>query len=322
MDSIQDALDRRQISIYFFAVALAGATASLWPGASGLEAFITPALALMLFATFLQLPLADLKQALTHWRFLAALLFANFLAVPLLVMAFMPLFPADPMLRLGMLLVLLSPCIDYVITFAHAGRADARLLVTATPVLLIVQFALLPLYLGVFLGKQVNELIAFGPLLSTFVWLIVVPLVLAALVQHWGARSAGRADLIRFTGILPVPATALVLYVVVAGVMPRLDAVHDVVWRVVPVYVAFAVIAPVLGWLVARLFQLDVRAGRAVAFSTATRNSLVILPLAFAVPDVRSLLPAVIVTQTLVELFFELIYLRLIPLFGRSREAW
>ena len=62
-----------------------------------------------------------------------------------------------------------------------------------------------------------------------------------------------------------------------------------------------------------RLFRLDVPAGRAIAFSTSTRNSLVVLPLVLAVPGAIPVLPAIIVTQTLVELISELIYVRLIP---------
>lgn len=71
-----------------------------------------------------------------------------------------------------------------------------------------------------------------------------------------------------------------------------------------------------LGWFVGRMFRLDAPAGRSVAFSAATRNSLVVLPLAFAVPDAVPALPAIIVTQTLVELMSELVYVRLIPKLG------
>ena len=63
------------------------------------------------------------------------------------------------------------------------------------------------------------------------------------------------------------------------------------------------------------MFRLEVRAGRSIAFS-ATRNSLVVLPLAFAVPGGVPLLPAIIVTQTIIELISELIYVRLIPNLG------
>jgi ACR3 family arsenite efflux pump ArsB len=53
-----------------------------------------------------------------------------------------------------------------------------------------------------------------------------------------------------------------------------------------------------------------------VAFSGATRNSLVVLPLALAVPGAIPLLPAVIVTQTLVELVASLVYIRVMPCLG------
>ena len=41
---------------------------------------------------------------------------------------------------------------------------------------------------------------------------------------------------------------------------------------------------------------------RAVVFSGVTRNSLVVLPLALALPGAYALTPLVVVTQTLVEL--------------------
>jgi ACR3 family arsenite transporter len=53
-----------------------------------------------------------------------------------------------------------------------------------------------------------------------------------------------------------------------------------------------------------------------MAFSSATRNSLVVLPLALAVPGAVPLLPAIIVTQTMIELVAELIFIRAIPNLG------
>lgn len=52
---------------------------------------------------------------------------------------------------------------------------------------------------------------------------------------------------------------------------------------------------------------------KALIFSAGTRNSLVVLPLALALPDDWILASAVIVTQTLVELVGELFYIRLVP---------
>ena len=72
---------------------------------------------------------------------------------------------------------------------------------------------------------------------------------------------------------------------------------------------------------VARLTGLPGSEARGVAFSAATRNSLVVLPLGIAVPGALPVLPAIIVAQTLVELIAELIYIRAIPRLGRAAAA-
>ena len=314
---LRDGLEARQVWIYFAAVIVATAIGFVIPGTAVLESAINPALALMLFVTFLQVPVAALGRALQELRFMGALLAVNFIAVPLLVLGLVQFLPADPLIRLGVLMVLLCPCIDYVVTFAHLGRADARLLLASTPVLLIAQMALLPIYLRLFLGAEAAAYVQPGPFIHAFVWLIAIPFVLAALVQTWAARSKMGERVSSGLGLAPVPATALVLFIVVAAVMPQLGQTLDRTLSVVPVYVAFSVLAPLIGWAVSRLAGLTPEAGRAVAFSAGTRNSLVVLPLALVVPGAIPLVPAIIVTQTLIELLAELVYIRGIPGLGR-----
>lgn len=314
---LRDGLEAQQVWIYFAAVIVATAIGFVIPGTAVLESAINPALALMLFVTFLQVPVAALGRALQELRFLGTLLVVNFIAVPLLVLGLMQFLPADPLIRLGVLMVLLCPCIDYVVTFAHLGRADARLLLASTPVLLIAQMALLPIYLRLFLGAEAAAYVQPGPFIHAFVWLIAIPFVLAALVQTWAARSKTGERVSSGLGLAPVPATALVLFIVVAAVMPQLGQTLDRTLSVVPVYVAFSVLAPLIGWAVSRLARLTPEAGRAVAFSAGTRNSLVVLPLALVVPGAIPLVPAIIVTQTLIELLAELVYIRGIPGLGR-----
>ena len=309
---MRDWLERHQALIYLVAVALAAGAALAVEGTQQLQGLINPALGLMLYLTFLQVPLSAMRSAFSQRRFLVALLATNFIAIPLLVWALSGLLPPDELLRFGALLVLLAPCIDYVVTFAHMGKADARLLLAATPLLLLVQMLLLPVYLGLLLGQRVVGLMQPTPFVQAFVWLIAVPLLLAWLTQRWAARSRRGECVQQVLGVLPVPATALVLFVVIAAVVPQLEAARSAVWAVLPVYLAFAVLAPVVSWLVARWFQLAPGALRAVAFSGSTRNALVVLPLALAVPGAMPVLPAVIVTQTLVELLSELVYVHVL----------
>lgn len=321
MSKVREGLDRGQIGLYLSAVLLGAFLGLVVPGTTALEVGVNPALALMLFVTFLQVPLSDLRHAFAPVRFVVVLLGVNFILVPLMVAILVTLVPDDPLVRLGVLLVLLTPCIDYVVTFSHLGRADARALLAATPALLIVQMLLLPIYLAAFLGEEAARLVHLEPFVHAFIWLIALPLGLAALVQLWARRSETGARLSVQLGLLPVPATALVLFIVVAAVVPRLAPAIAPALAVVPIYVSFAILAPAIGWIVARLLHLDAPAARSVAFSAATRNSLVVMPLAFAVPEGVPVLPAVIVTQTLIELVSELVYVRIAPRLGTAAAS-
>lgn len=311
-DTLRGLLETRQVPIYFTAALLGLLAGALLPGTQRLEAAIDPALGAMLFATFLQVPLASLGRALRDIRFTATLLLVNFVIVPLLVAALLPFAPDDPLIRLGMLIVLLCPCIDYVVSFAHLGRADARSLLAATPALLFVQMLLLPLYLGIFLGDEAATLIRPGPFIHAFLWLILIPLALAALCQRWAGRRITGERFTAALGLLPVPATALVLFIVIAAVVPQLQSAMPAALQVLPVYLAFALLSPLLAWIAAGTMRLRGEARRAIAFSAAIRNSLVVLPLALAVPGAIPVLPAIIVTQTLVELLCALIYIRVL----------
>lgn len=311
-------LEEQQVSIYLAAVAIAAILAWLWPGSTVLSTWIDPLLAFMLFVTFLQVPLIELKRAYSNRKFLGALLTANFIAVPILVAALLPMLPGEPLIQVAVLLVLLTPCIDYVVTFAHLGKADARSLLASTPVLLALQMLLLPLYLHLFLGEVAAGLVHWGPFLHAFLVLIVVPLVLAGVFQAWASSSESGTQVVGFLGLLPVPATAAVLFAVVAAVTPQLEPALEAVRAVAPFYVLFAVAAPLTGWFIAMAWRLPHSEGRSVAFSAATRNSLVVLPLGLAIPGAVPLVPAVIVAQTLVELLSELIYIKLIPRLGNA----
>lgn len=57
MQKLREFLENRQISVYFATVTLAAVIAMFVPGTTVLEAGVNPALALMLFVTFLQVPL-------------------------------------------------------------------------------------------------------------------------------------------------------------------------------------------------------------------------------------------------------------------------
>lgn len=307
-------MERHQVALYVLAIALGGVLGLAVPSAgSTLEHLINPALAALLYVTFLQVPARTLLAALRDGRFMAAIVVINFVVVPLVVAAMFVLLPADQAIRIGFLLVLLCPCVDYVIVFSGLAGGDSQRLLAATPVLLLAQMALLPLFLLLFLGSDLAGIVEVGPFVEAFVVLIVIPLALAWGTQWWAARHPSGERLSAGASTTMVPLMMLVLAIVVASQLPKIDDSLGQVARVVPLYVLFLVVMAVAGLLVGRAFALDVPARRAVIFSGATRNSLVVLPLALALPAGLELAAAVVVTQTLVEVLGMVIYVRVVP---------
>ncbi|MFI7702454.1 bile acid:sodium symporter [Nonomuraea sp. NPDC049480] len=304
-------MEHHQVVVYVGAIA-AGAAAG-WAAprlGPALEHAINPVLAALLYVTFLQVPAAELVRSLRAGRFLAAALMVNFVVVPLVVAAMFAFLPTDQAVRLGVLLVLLTPCVDYVIVFTGLAGGNSQRLLAATPLLLLAQMVLLPVLLVAFMGAELTHIVEPGPFVEAFVVLIVIPLALAWLTQAWAARRpAGRA-VAHGAGAAMVPLMAATLITVVASQVPKLDVNLA---AVVPFYVLFLVAMAAAGLTVARLFRLDVPAGRAIVFTGATRNSLVVLPLALALPDHMAIAAAVVVTQTLVEVVGMVLYVRVVP---------
>ncbi|GLY24201.1 bile acid:sodium symporter [Micromonospora sp. NBRC 101691] len=307
-------MERRQVPVYVGALA-AGALVGWAAPAAGpvLEHAINPVLAALLYVTFLQVPAAELVRSLRAGRFLVAALVVNFVVVPVVVAAMFGFLPDDRAVRLGVLLVLLAPCVDYVIVFSGLAGGSSQRLLAATPLLLLAQMALLPGLLFLFLGPDLADVVEAGPFVEAFVVLIVIPLALAWLTQAWAARRPVGRRTADTVGTAMVPLMAATLLTVVASQVPKLgDGLADVV-RVVPFYVLFLIVMAFAGLGVARLFRLRVPEGRAIVFTGATRNSLVVLPLALALPDTLAIAAVVIVTQTLIEVVGMVIYVRAVP---------
>ena len=221
--------------------------------------------------------------------------------------------PADPAVRLGVLLVLLVPCTDWYITFTHLAGGDTGRAIAATPVNLIVQMALLPVYLWLFMGSAFLEIFAVGPIVTVFLTLIVVPLVAAWLLDRWAEGRSGQDVVIDRLAWLPVPLLALVVFLISASQVQTVTESLTVLPQVVSVFVGFLVLALLAGLAITRVLNLPPRAGRALIFSLGTRNSFVVLPLALALPQEWRLAVVVIVFQSLVELFGMLAYLKAVP---------
>lgn len=312
--NFREKLENQQIWVYGVSLILGVLLAYAFPNIGNqINWTISPLIGILLYGMFSQIPFLQLRKAISNVRFIIALLIGNFIIVPIIVWILTLFFPQSPPVLLGVCLVLLTPCIDYVIVFTQLGKGDEKLMLMSTPILFIVQMLLLPLYLWLFVGDDVVGIVKIGPFVESFLLLIVAPLCLALLAQYISKKNVRGKQVLALSAWIPVPFMALVLITIVATQIGKVYTDFDLIVGVIPIYILFMIISPIVSRLIAAIFRLEQGAGRALIFSMGTRNSLVVLPLALSLPDtMATIVSAVIVTQTIVELVGELVYIKVV----------
>ncbi|MDL0430986.1 arsenic resistance protein [Marinobacter sp. TBZ242] len=309
-----DALERQQAWLYLAAITVGMMTGWLWPTVTGtFDVLLWPVLGVLLYATFTQVPLTHLARAIRDGHFSAALILGNFVIMPAITWLLLFLAPADPAIRLGLLLVLLVPCTDWFISFTHLGGGDSARAIAATPILLILQIVTLPIYLWLFLGEEVASANLTAHLVPVFFGLIITPLVLAWLTEKAVESRPALTGYTRSLGWLPVPALALVVFLIAASQITLVLEIGRLLPVLLLIFATYLLAAALVGKLLSRAFQLSAAPGRTLAFSLGTRNSFVVLPFAIALPDLWAPAVVVIVFQSLVELFGMTAYLKWLP---------
>ncbi len=318
-------LERRQVWIYLAAIAgglvLGSAQPSLAPR---FETLLWPFLAVLLYTTFVQVSLLNVRDAFRDRCFVLAAMIGNFVLIPLVVWLALKWLPDDPALHLGVLLVLLVPCTDWFITFTQLGQGNTARAIAVTPLNLVVQLLLLPVYLWLMLpAADFGVALRTEELLPAALGLIGVPLMAATLTERWVEARPERVVWRERLGWWPVPLLAMVVLLVAGAQVSAVRDAGPMLLKVLPVFVGFLLVAALLARLLTRALRLPMDIGRTLAFSLGTRNSFVVLPFALALPAGWETTVVVIVFQSLVELFGMVFYLWWLPcrLFNEASAA-
>ncbi|MGC3021431.1 arsenic resistance protein [Brevibacterium sp. FAM 24630] len=273
---------------------------------------VTPCLIVLLFLTFLELPFERAAKAFEDVRFLATVAVLNFLVVPVLVAGLVAVFDIDEPMLLATLVVLLCPCIDYVIVFTRAAGGAYEHLLVLTPVLTVAQLLLLPVSLWAITGGDLSADLPVRALVSALFLFILVPLTAAIIVRSISRRALRVKRLVKASSSLMTPVMTLTLLVITASSTPLIVSAIAQLTTVAIVFAVFALVIGALAWAVTRALGFGARQARSVVLSAVTRNSLVMLPIVRAATG-DGIGPATVVTQTLIELLILLLLVRVLP---------
>lgn len=125
----REKLENNQVFLYVIVLLIAAGVGLLAPYVGErLDVTISYVIAILMYSMFSQIPFTALKESFANRRFIGALLTVNYVAVPIVVWLLTMLLPEHPPLLLGVYLVLLTPCIDYVVVFTALGRGNEKVL--------------------------------------------------------------------------------------------------------------------------------------------------------------------------------------------------
>ncbi|MFV8827859.1 arsenic resistance protein [Alkalihalobacterium sp. APHAB7] len=266
------------------------------------EAFIVPLLVAMLYITFLQLPVENIRSSLKNLRFTSLALLINFIWVPilawLLALAFLSNHPA---LYIGFIMLMVTPCTDWYLIFTSIARGNVALSTAILPLNLILQILLLPVFLLLFGGT--TGVVEWSFLLESVLLILLIPFI-GALFTKALLRKKQHITESFFSSISLLPMIFLSLAIVAMfSAHGQLLFNHiDLLWKITIPILCFFVINFMIGQKIGKAMNLCYADRASLSLTTLARNSPIALAIAMtAFPD-EPLIALTLVIGPLLEL--------------------
>lgn len=278
---------------------LLGALTPLGSVSSGLiEVFLM----MLLYILFLSIDLRQIKKSFTNVRFTLTAVVINFVFTPLFGYLLGKLFFPDELdIRIGLLMLLVTPCTDWYLVFTGLSKGNVELSMSILPLNLILQIVLLPVYLLVLIGSEVTMDVV--SLLGSVAKVLVIPFVLAYITKLFTKNSENFKSFLSDHGD-DLQLLFLCLAVVVMFASEGRSLIENpmlLVRMFVPLLIFFVVLFFV-AHLAGRVMKFSRRDIVSLNFTTLARNSPLSLAIAVATFPDRSLISLALVIGPLIEL--------------------
>jgi arsenite transporter len=277
------------------------------------NAVVSTVVAVAIAITLLPVPLASLGRAVVGRRFLLAVVGLNIVVSPVLAYILSRVVFRDPDLQLGLLLVLLAPGVGLVAIFVRRAGGAVESLLSTAPIMLVIQAVSLPALMVLFTAADGFLTLDLSRLPLAVLFGIVVPAVVVTGIQLIGLRAPRLQRLTRQGGALAVPATAIAAGLVVAVWLPRAAERSELLVAVAPLFGVYLILMTPVGILVGTAAGLTLSQVRALTFSGAARNGLLVLPIAMAFEEGFELVPVVVALGIGIEVVGLFVYRLLVP---------
>jgi BASS family bile acid:Na+ symporter len=245
---------------------------------------IMPLLMLVMLGMGLTLNIDDMKRTWQLKRLVLLGVGLQFLIMPLAAYLLSTLANLPTALLVGMLLVGASAGGTASNVMTYLAKGDVALSVSMTLISTLVATVALPALTWLYLGEQVD--VPTGALLGSLVQLIIVPLALGMIINHFFHNK-----LTLITSALPAISTMSIIAIIAIVVALNSDHIQTASWLLVLLVALHNLIGLSLGYLVPRWMGYDTVISRTLAIEVAMQNSGLSVALAIKYFSAAAALP-------------------------------
>ncbi|OIJ20867.1 arsenic resistance protein [Anaerobacillus alkalidiazotrophicus] len=269
---------------------------------TNVETLIVPLLVTMLYVTFLQIPIEELKKAFKNIRFTYAAVTLNFLWTPILAWILGLFFLADsPALYIGFIMLMVTPCTDWYLIFTGIAKGNLALSTAILPLNLLLQVVLLPFYLLIFGG--LSESIEFTFLLESILYILIIPFLLAILTKVLlKNREPLKEKLLSNLSVLPIIFLSLAITAMFASQGQFLLENLTLMLKMTIPILLFFTINFIVSQKVGKLMNFPYRDRASLSLTTLARNSPIALAIAMTAFPEQPIIALTLVIGPLLEL--------------------
>lgn len=213
----------------------------------------------------------EIRTMLKDTRRMGFALLANIVIVPILAFVLVRLLPLRPDIRIGVMMLAISPGGVFALQFARISKGDRVFAVALVIVLLVLAIFTTPLLAHWFFGRE-GEGGLFLRLVLLFLLLVAVPLILGRELQKRFSKIAPKLG--RWLGLL-----SIVIFIITALMTGRFKthAIKALGTDGTTAIIVLTVVCWIVGWVMGGP---EIRNRKVLAISTAMRNFGVCVPIA------------------------------------------
>lgn len=233
---------------------------------SDFKSSIVPLLMFIMLTMGLTLRAADFKRVLDNKKAVLLGLILQFSVMPIAAFALSQAISLDSEMTVGMILVGAVAGGTASNVLCYLAKGDVALSVTMTVVSTLLGVVFTPLLTSLFLN-QLIDIPVLGMLMS-LVKIVLLPIIIGVLLNHWFAQS-----LDRFSKILPLFAMLAIIFIISIIVALNQEKLQTLSVLLVVAVMCHNILGLLLGYWVPKRFGFNEQVCRTVAFEVGMQNS-------------------------------------------------